>query len=339
MDKSQASLAEHGRRAERVAAVGPEHRGAEPGRAADAAGDRRADAGAADAGRARHRERAGRQRPGRGADRRRTTSRRRRSSRRRTAPIASLNGAVGQWIGGGPTSSTSSEHEHDHAAARTGSAFITLSDLSAPQVSASISEADIGKIQPGQKATFTLTAFPNRTFTGTVASIQPAGTTTSNVVTYNVLISVDKTDVTLLPSMTATVTIVTQEADNAILVPNAAISYAQTQRRRRPTQRAGQAAVRRCAGNGQAAQGGGQGARRGPGGPGAARRRRVRRGAGAARAPARSALADGGRWRAANAAVFVLRNGQPVRVPIQTGHQRRHRAPSSSAACSLATRS
>jgi len=50
----------------------------------------------------------------------------------------------------------------------------TLSDLTSPQVSASISEADIGKIQPGQKVNFTLTSYPNRTFSGTVASILPA---------------------------------------------------------------------------------------------------------------------------------------------------------------------
>jgi multidrug efflux pump subunit AcrA (membrane-fusion protein) len=87
-----------------------------------------------------------------------------------------------------------------------------------------VSEADIGKIQTGQKANFTLTAYPNRTFTGTVAAIEPAGTTTSNVVTYTVLISVDKTDVQLLPSMTATVAIVTQSAENVVLVPNAAVS-------------------------------------------------------------------------------------------------------------------
>ena len=96
-----------------------------------------------------------------------------------------------------------------------------------PQISASVSEADIGKVQPGQKVNFTLTAFPSRTFTGTVASIQPAGTTTSNVVTYSVLISVDQTDARLLPAMTATVTIVTEENDNAVLVPNSAITYAQ----------------------------------------------------------------------------------------------------------------
>jgi HlyD family secretion protein len=101
---------------------------------------------------------------------------------------------------------------------------MTLSDLTTSQVSAAVSEADIGKVQPGQKVNFTLTAYPSRTFTGTVATIQPAGTTTSNVVTYNVLIAVDPTDVQLLPDMTATVAIVTASADNAVLVPNGALS-------------------------------------------------------------------------------------------------------------------
>jgi RND family efflux transporter MFP subunit len=142
--------------------------------------------------------------------------------------IASLNGTVGQWISGGPTSTSTSSSTSSSSSSSTGSAFITLSDLTSPQVSASISEADIGKIQPGQKVNFTLTSYPNRTFSGTVASILPAGTTTSNVVTYSVLVSVDKTDVTLLPDMTATVSIITQQADNATLVPNSAISFAQT---------------------------------------------------------------------------------------------------------------
>ena len=98
-----------------------------------------------------------------------------------------------------------------------------------PETEAQVSEADIGKIQAGQKVNFTVTAYPNRTFTGTVAAVEPAGTTTSNVVTYDVLISVDKSDVTLLPSMTATVSIVTEENDNATLVPTSAISYADAQ--------------------------------------------------------------------------------------------------------------
>src|SRR6185437_9090282 len=112
--------------------------------------------------------------------------------------IASINGVVGQWISGGPTGTTTTS-----STSTTTSAFITLTDLSQPLVNASISEADIGKVQPGQKVTFTVTAFPGQTFTGTVTTIVPAGTTTSNVVTYSVLISVDPTNVQLLPGMTA----------------------------------------------------------------------------------------------------------------------------------------
>jgi RND family efflux transporter MFP subunit len=141
-----------------------------------------------------------------------------------TAPtggtIASLNGSVGQWISGGPVGTSSSTTSSSSSS----SAFITLTDLGSPQVSASVSEADIGKVQPGQKVNFTVTAYPNRTFSGTVVAIEPAGTTTSNVVTYVVRTSVDPTDVHLLPSMTATIAIITQSAENVVLVPNAAIS-------------------------------------------------------------------------------------------------------------------
>jgi RND family efflux transporter MFP subunit len=143
-----------------------------------------------------------------------------------TAPssgtIQSINGVVGQYISGGVTSSVSTSSTATSTTST--SAFITLSDLSTPQVSAAVSEADIAKVQPGQKVTFTVTAYPSRTFTGTVATVEPAGTTSSNVVTYTVLISVDPTDAQLLPGMTATVTVVTSSADNAVLVPNAAIS-------------------------------------------------------------------------------------------------------------------
>src|SRR5207302_3983182 len=104
--------------------------------------------------------------------------------------VASLNGTVRQLIGGGATTGTTASSTSSTTSS-TGSAFITLMDVTTPQISAAISEADIGKVQPGQKATFTVTAYPGRTFTGTVAAIEPAGTTTSNVVTYVVLISVD----------------------------------------------------------------------------------------------------------------------------------------------------
>jgi len=139
---------------------------------------------------------------------------------------------------------------------------------------------------------FTVTAFPGRTFTGTVAAVEPAGTTTSNVVTYVVRISVDPTDVQLLPSMTAIVTIITQSAPDAVAVPNAAIAWAQTQPFTPPQ-------------GAQAGTGGQPGARQAAGGqPGTGPRQRN---------------AQPGDPNAPNASVFVLRNGVPVRVPIQAG--------------------
>jgi macrolide-specific efflux system membrane fusion protein len=150
-----------------------------------------------------------------------------------TAPIdgtiASLNGSVGQWMTGGATNSTSSTSSSSSTSTTTSSGFITLTNLGTAEVSAAISEADIGKVKAGQKATFTLTAYPGQTFTGTVSAIIPAGTTTSNVVTYSVLIAPDPTTVELLPGMTATVTVITEQDNNALLVPNSAIAYAKTQ--------------------------------------------------------------------------------------------------------------
>jgi multidrug efflux pump subunit AcrA (membrane-fusion protein) len=131
-------------------------------------------------------------------------------------------GAVGQYITGGTTAAVSNSSTATTTTSPT--AFITLSDLTTPQVSAAVSEADVAKVQPGEKVNFTLTAYPNQTFTGTVATVEPAGTTASNVVTYTVLVNVDSTNAQLLPGMTATVTIVTDSADNAVLVPNNAIS-------------------------------------------------------------------------------------------------------------------
>ncbi|MBV9356857.1 MAG: HlyD family efflux transporter periplasmic adaptor subunit [Chloroflexi bacterium] len=150
-----------------------------------------------------------------------------------TAPadgtIASLSGSVGQWISGGATSSGSTSTSSTGTTSSTNSnAFITLTNLTTQQVQAQVSEADIGKVQVGDKVTFTLTAYPGRTFTGTVATIQPNGTTASNVVTYNVMVNVDPTDVQLLPDMTATATIITEQDNNAVLVPNGALAYAQT---------------------------------------------------------------------------------------------------------------
>ena len=140
--------------------------------------------------------------------------------------VAAISSSPGQFVSGGGAGQSSAGTSSAGSGNSTNgvSGFITLTEVDSPQITAQVSEADIGKVQPGQKVNFSVTAYPGKTFTGTVAAIVPAGTTTSNVVTYTVLISVDQTDVQLLPSMTGTVTIVTQEASNTVLVPNGAIS-------------------------------------------------------------------------------------------------------------------
>src|SRR5262249_8154275 len=142
--------------------------------------------------------------------------------------VATINGTVGQWLSGGPVGSVTGTT----GTITTTTGFITLADVTAPQVTAQISEADIGKIRPGQKVSFTVSAFPGRTFTGSVARIEPIGQTVSNVVNYNVISTVDSTDVSLLPSMTTTISIITDEKNDVTMLPNAAISFGSSQAER-----------------------------------------------------------------------------------------------------------
>lgn len=98
-------------------------------------------------------------------------------------------------------------------------------DLSKMQIDTSFAEADIGKIKEGQKVNFNVDAFPDRSFEGVVKQLRLNSTNTSNVVTYNVVVSVDNQDLTLLPGMTAYVNIIVDRASHALLVPNAALRY------------------------------------------------------------------------------------------------------------------
>lgn len=98
-------------------------------------------------------------------------------------------------------------------------------DLAKMQIDTSFAEADIGKIKDGQKVKFNVDAFPNRNFTGVVKQVRLNSTNTSNVVTYNVVVSVDNSDLTLLPGMTAYVNIAVASAQQSLLVPNAALRY------------------------------------------------------------------------------------------------------------------
>lgn len=147
--------------------------------------------------------------------------------------VASVSASVGQYISGGAVNSGNSATSSTTAGTAV-AGFITLTNVSEPQVSAQVSEADVGRVRPGQTVNFTVSAFPGRTFTGKVARIDPFGTTTSNVVNYNVVSVVDKPDVELLPSMTATVTIITEQVTNVLLVPNTAVSYGLSQASRLP---------------------------------------------------------------------------------------------------------
>lgn len=98
-------------------------------------------------------------------------------------------------------------------------------DLSEMRIDTSFAEADIGSIREGQKARFTVDAFPNRNFEGVVQQIRLNPTSQQNVVTYNVRISVSNPEQILLPGMTAYVTIGVQQRDDVLLVPNAALRF------------------------------------------------------------------------------------------------------------------
>ena len=98
-------------------------------------------------------------------------------------------------------------------------------DLSKMQIDTSFAEADIGNIKVGQTVKFNVDAFPNRSFNGVVKQLRLNPTVTSNVVTYNVVVSVDNPEQILLPGMTAYVNIMVNKHDNVLLVPNAALRF------------------------------------------------------------------------------------------------------------------
>jgi HlyD family secretion protein len=98
-------------------------------------------------------------------------------------------------------------------------------DLSKMQIDTSFAEADIGNIKVGQKAKFSVDAFQNRSFVGTVKQLRLNPTVITNVVTYNVVISVDNPEKILLPGMTAYVNIMVAKHGNVMLAPNAALRF------------------------------------------------------------------------------------------------------------------
>ena len=103
--------------------------------------------------------------------------------------------------------------------------FVLAADLTKMQVLANLDESDIGRIADGQKVTFTVDAYPGRTFEGVVSQIRLQPQTVQNVVTYSVVIDAPNHDLVLKPGMTANVTIQVARRDDALRVPAAALRF------------------------------------------------------------------------------------------------------------------
>ena len=103
--------------------------------------------------------------------------------------------------------------------------FTIANDLTKMQVIANVDEADIGEVKEGQKVDFTVDAFPELTFQGTVLQVRLQASTTSNVVTYEVVIDAPNPELKLMPGLTANVTIYTLEKPEVITVPVRALRF------------------------------------------------------------------------------------------------------------------
>jgi HlyD family secretion protein len=103
--------------------------------------------------------------------------------------------------------------------------FVIANDLSKMQIDSNVSEADVGAIEQGQNVSFTVDAFPSRTFIGKVIQIRNAPITVQNVVTYDTVVEVNNSDLKLKPGMTATLSITIAKRTGVLKIPNAALRF------------------------------------------------------------------------------------------------------------------
>lgn len=103
--------------------------------------------------------------------------------------------------------------------------FTLAEDLTQMELHVNVDEADVGKVQEGQKATFTVAAYPNRTFEARITQARYGSSTTSGVVTYETVLKVNNPDLSLRPGMTATADITVKNIENALLIPSAALRF------------------------------------------------------------------------------------------------------------------
>jgi HlyD family secretion protein len=219
------------------------------------------------------------------------------------------------------------------ASFQTPTLFTIAQDLTKMQIDTSVDEADIGKIRTGQDAEFSVDAYPDNIFHGNVHQIRIAPITVQNVVTYDVVVKVDNTDMKLKPGMTANVSVVVASREDVLKVSNAALRF-------RPPQKEG-AAVQTTSGRPAGVQSGGEGigptGKPGGGSPGSevgvpargrsggeGRRPMGSPGGGSPRvegggpggAPGKT---GGGTAGPRKLAVWVLDKGKPARVPVTVG--------------------
>lgn len=106
--------------------------------------------------------------------------------------------------------------------------FTIVKDMTDMRVVASVDEADIGEVKVGQRVTYSVDAYPDETFEGTVTQVRNEATTENNVVTYEVVISAPNPNLKLKPGLTANVTIYTLEQNNIVSVPTKALRFTPT---------------------------------------------------------------------------------------------------------------
>jgi len=111
------------------------------------------------------------------------------------------------------------------ASYQTPTLFLIATNLTTMQVDTNVSESDIGNLKEGNKATFTVDAFPKRIFAGSVTQVWEAPQTVQNVVTFDVVVGVENSDLALKPGMTAATKIVVDSREDVIRVPNQALRY------------------------------------------------------------------------------------------------------------------
>lgn len=103
--------------------------------------------------------------------------------------------------------------------------FTLAEDLTQMELHVDVDEADVGQVKEGQKATFTVDAYPDRSFPAQITDVRYAPQTVEGVVTYETLLSADNSDMSLRPGMTATADITVKAVEDALLVPNAALRF------------------------------------------------------------------------------------------------------------------